>query len=186
MLTKPLLTAVFAALVLPVLIGMTHMRPSAPVAVATTSIPTPSETTASGNQVALPSPSFQTHPTPLYLRTGGPYLTVGQALAIALDQRQGAVREVAIGLVAEADAVAWAGGGSSTIDPAREVYMVAMATDWQPPRAKRVGPPCHWLVLVVDATDGIVWSTHCGPEAIVPTLPRQVQRVPVPILNTKP
>jgi len=145
--------------------------------------PTGALATPAGRPAPAPSsPTFITDPAPVFRATRGPYIPVEQAINAA----QLRVRQTPPGKVADAqpilrhaaarmtygEVVAWSRGSRTyRIDLQREVYLVLLSTTYVPKYVHGVPYECHWVGVVVDATDGTAWELHCGRELWPPTLP---------------
>lgn len=128
-----------------------------------------------------PEQTFITDPVPEFKATGGPFITPDHALQVALRRLRPStdvkapsisIPRQAISLLSYGAIVTWSGGSRTyRIDLAREVYLVVLSTQYTPQHVKGAPTVCHWVAIVVDATDGTARELHCGELIWPATLP---------------
>lgn len=141
---------------------------------------------ASGLPTLAPAPSrvFVSNPKPEFRPTGGPYITAERATQNAVARaglgsptKQTATQSIArqaVALMTYGDVVNWNGGSRTyRIDLAREVYLVVLSTSYVPKYAPGAQAECHWVAVVIDATDGTARELICGLTVWPAALPPQ-------------
>jgi hypothetical protein len=98
---------------------------------------------------------------PRFHATGGPYIAIQDAVAIANHHARGPITLQASHQLTYGEAAAWMGSFTYTVAAGREVYLVVT----QAPFTRGGGPlgpiTCGVFFAVVDATDGTVWALGC-------------------------
>lgn len=132
----------------------------------------------------MPVPSatqlvFVTSPSPEFTASGGPYITSDHALQNALlraraggsGKANSPSRQV-VGFMTYGDVVSWNHGSRTVrIADSREIYLVVLAMTYLPQHVQGAPTECHWVAVVIDATDGTARELACGPDGWPQTLP---------------
>jgi hypothetical protein len=123
--------------------------------------PAPTPVTDAFRRIPFPEPEFK--------RSGGPYISDQQAVAIAV-QRSASGPKVAPArieahLMNYSDVVDWA-NGARTFNVAldREVFMVVVSARFVGLHGHGPEVVCMSYVAIVDATDGTLHSAYCGGQ----------------------
>ena len=123
---------------------------------------------------APPDPNGPKLPVQFPGNAGAPKLSSATVAAGAASLSTTPVRDQRIGLVTYAEALPFVGGGTTTIDPGREYYLVVTHGAMEISTINFT-TTCSVYFLLVDASTGFVASRGCRGDVWPPAgLPRQL------------